>query len=138
MATFKFYTNSNLTTEFTGSLSAVQNVDGSTGRQDFQLWLGSVAASKTLQAESNPGTDQIALSVVDSAVGTGHPASEVKLALTQGGLTGATGGASLNLGTSITSGVANAVTFWVGIQDSTGVVGTSTELSVQTNLLREI
>lgn len=138
MATFKFYTNSGLTTEFTGSLSAVQNVDGSTGRQDFQLWLGSTASGKTLQAESNPGTDQIALSVVDASVGTGHPASEVKLALTQGGLAGATGGAALNLGTSIASGVGTAVTFWVGIQDSTGVVGTSTELSVQTNLLREI
>lgn len=138
MATFKFYTNSSLTTELTGNLSFVQNVDGSTGRQDIQLWLGSVASSKTLQADSNPGTDQIAISVVDAAAGSGHPASEVKLATTQGGLTGATGGASLNLGTSITSGVGNAVTFWVGVQDSTGVVGTSTELSIQTNLLREV
>lgn len=138
MATFKIYTNSTLTTEFTGSLAATQNVDGSTGRQDFQLWLGSVAAGKTLQAESNPGVAQIALSVVDAAAGSGHPASEVKLSLTQGALTAATGGASLNLGTSISSGVGNAVTFWIGIQDSTGVVGTSTELSVSTNLLKEI
>lgn len=137
MSTFKIYTNAGLTTEFTGSLSASQNANGSTGRQDFQLWLGSVAASKTLQADSNPGVDQIALSVVDSAVGTGHPASEIKLATTQGGLAGATGGASLNLGTAISSGVGNAVTFWVGITDSTGVVGTSTELSITSNLCRE-
>lgn len=138
MATFKIYTDAALTTEFTGTLSFTQNVDGSTGRQDVQLWLGSTSAGKTLQAQSNPGVDQIALSVVDSAPASGHPASEVKLALTQGGLAGATGGASLDLGTAIASGVGNAVTFWIGVTDSTGVVGTSTELSVQTNMLREI
>lgn len=138
MATFKFYTNSNLTTEFTGYVTATQNVDGSTGMQKFQYWLGSVAAGKTLQAESDPGIDQITLSITDSAPGTGHPASDIKLALTEGGLTSATGGAPLNLGTAITSGVANAVTFWVGITDSTAVTGTSTELAIQTNLLREI
>lgn len=138
MSTFKLYTNAALTIEFTGSLTATQNVDGTTGRQDFQLWLGSVAVGKVLQAESNPGVDQIALSVVDALPGSGHPASEVKLASAQGGLAGAVGGTPLNLGTAINSGVGNAATFWIGITDSTGVVGTSTELSVQTNLLREI
>ena len=138
MATFKIYTDAALTTEFTGTLSFTQNVDGSTGRQDVQLWLGSTSTGKTLQAQSNPGVDQIALSVVDSAPASGHPASEVKLALTQGGLAGATGGDSLNLGTAISSSVGNAVTFWIGVTDSTGVGGTSTELSVQTNMLREI
>jgi len=137
MATFKFYTNSNLTAEFGGTITAVQNLDGTTGRQDFQLWLGSVAASKTLRVDSNPGVDQIALSVVDASPGSGHPASEIKLATTQGGLAGATGGAALNLGTTILSGTSNAVPFWVGVQDSTGVLGTSTELSCLTNLLRE-
>lgn len=137
MATFKVYTNSGLTTEFTGSLSAIQNVDGSSGPTDFQLWIGSTATGKTLEADSDPGVDQITLSVIDASPGTGHPASEVKLATSLGGLTGATGGAALNLGTSILSLVANAVTFWVRVEDSTHVVGTSTELSVSTNLLRE-
>ena len=138
MATFALYTDSALTTAFTGSLSASQNVDGSTGRQDFTLYIGSTVSGKTLQADSNPGVDQIILSVNDSAIGTGHPASEVKLALLQSGLAGATGGASLNLGTSILSLPANAKQFWVGITDSTHVLGTSTELSLSTNLLREI
>lgn len=137
MATFAIYTNSALTTLFTGSLTAAQNVDGSTGRQDFQLFLGSPATGKILQAESAPGTNQIALSVVDSASGTGHPASEIKLALLQASLTAATGGASLNLGTTINSLAPGAKEFWVGITDSTHVVGTSTELSITTNLLRE-
>lgn len=137
MATFALFTDANLTVPFTGSLTAQQNVDGTTGRQDFTLYLGSNTAGKLLKAESNPGVDQITLSVVDSATGTGHPASDVKLALTQGGLDTATGGASLNLGTTITAGVANAVQFWIGLTDSTHVVGTSTELSVVTNTLAE-
>jgi hypothetical protein len=137
MATFKVYTNSSLTTEFTGSLNAIQNVDGSSGPVDFQLWIGSTASGKTLQADSDPGVDQITLSVVDASPSTGHPASEVKLATTLGGLATATGGAALNLGTTILSLVANAVTFWVRVEDSTNVVGTSTELSVTTNTLRE-
>lgn len=138
MATFKIYTDETLTTEFTGTLNFTQNVDGSTGMQTAQLWLGSTSTGKTLQAQSNPGVDQITLSVVDSAPASGHPASEVKLALTEPGLAGATGGAPLNLGTAISSGVGNKATFWIGVTDSTGVIGTSTELSVQTNMLREI
>lgn len=139
MTTFKIYTDAALTTEFTGNLSFTQNVDGSTGMQTAQLWLGSTSTGKTLQAQSNPGVDQITLSVVDSAPASGHPASEVKLARPNSSdLTGATGGAPLNLGTAISSGVGNAINFWIGVTDSTGVVGTSTELSVQTNLLREI
>lgn len=137
MATFKVYNDANLTSEFTGSLTANQNVDGSTGMQKFQKWIGSTAVGKTLQAESNPGVAQIVLSIVDAAPGSGHPATDISLALTSVGLDSATPGASLNLGTSILSGVVNAKEFWIGMEDSTGVVGTSTELTVQTNLCRE-
>lgn len=137
MATFKVYNDANLTSEFTGSLTANQNVDGSTGMQKFQKWIGSTAVGKTLQAESNPGVAQIVLSIVDAAPGSGHPATDISLALSSPGLDSATPGASLNLGTSILSGVANAKGFWIGMEDSTGVVGTSTELTVQTNLCRE-
>lgn len=42
-------------------------------------------------------------------VGAMHPITEIKLALTSGGLAGATGGAALNLGDTILSEVANAV-----------------------------
>ena len=138
MATFKLYTNAGLTTEFSGTWAVTQNVDGSTGMSKLQLWLGSVASGKTLQAESNPGVDQIAISLTDSAPGTGHAVTEMKLATTEGGLTGATAGAPLNLGTSLSSGVGNAVVFWVGLTDATGVTGNSTELGFTTNLLREI
>ena len=138
MATFKIYNDANLTSEFTGFLTASQNVDGSTGMSTFQKWIGSVASGKTLQAESDPGVDQITLSIVDGSPGSGHPASDISLALTEVGLAGATPGASLNLGTSISSGVGNAVAFWIGMEDSTHVVGTSTELTVTLNLCREV
>lgn len=137
MATFNIYTNSGLTVLFGGTLTVNQNVDGSTGPVDQQFWIGSTATGKTLQADSDPGVDQIVLDIVDSAPGTGNPDTDVKLALTQGALAGATPGASLNLGTSILSLVANAVTFWVRVEDSTNVVGLSTELEFTTNLLRE-
>ena len=137
MATFGIYTNSGLTTAFTGSITASQNSDGSTGAQDFNLFIGSTASGKTLQADSNPGVDQIALSISDAASGSGHPATDIKLALLQSSLSGATAGASLNLGTSILSGAGNSKSFWIRITDSTHVVGTSTELSITTNLLRE-
>lgn len=138
MATFKFYNDSALTSEITGFVTATLNVDGSTGTFTKQVFLGSTASGKTLQAESNPGVDNISISVVDAAPGTGHPASDVKLATTSGGIAGATPGAALTVGTSVLSGVGNKFEFWIGITDSTGVVGTSTELSLTTNLLREI
>ncbi len=62
----KFYSDSGLTTEFTGNLIASQNVDGSTGDVDFQLWLGSTNASHKFEASSNPGVDTITLDIVNA------------------------------------------------------------------------
>jgi len=137
MATFNLFTNAGLTVVFGGTLLIDQNVDGSTGPVDTQLWIGSTAVGKTLQADSDPGVDQIVMSISDSAPAMGNPATDVKLASTQGGLAGATPGASLNLGTSILSGVGNAVTFWIRVEDSTNTLGVSTELQFLTNLTRE-
>jgi hypothetical protein len=135
---FKLYTDANLTIEFVPPLVATQNVDGSTGAQDFQFFLGSIQPSKTLRSQVNPGVDPIMLSIVDAAIGTGRPATDIKLALTQGGLAGATAGSPLNLGTSILSGVANKKEIWFRVTSSATVTGTSTELTVQTNLVEEV
>ena len=136
MSTFQLYTNAALTVPFGGTLTATQNVDGSTGPLDFVLYYGSVASGKTLKAQSNPGVDQITFSM--SSGGSGEPTSAVKMALTQGGLDGATGGASLNLGTTISSGVGNAVAIWFRLNDATNTVGTFTNLSASTNLSTEV
>jgi len=141
--TFKIFSDAALTTEQVGNLVATQNADSSTPPIEFQLWFGSLGsagadtADRKVQADSDPGVDAVELTVVDSAPGSGHEATEVKLALTQGGLAGAVAGDPLSLGVTVTSSIANATEFWVQVDDATGVVGTSTELSVDTVLLRE-
>ena len=141
--TFKIYTDAAMTTEQVGNLVATQNADGSTPAVEFQLWIGSLGsaggdtADRKIQAESDPGVDPINLTVVDAAPGGGHEVAEVKLALLQAGLAGATGGAALNLGTTLTSSTASPVEFWVSVDDATGAIGTSTELSIDTVLVRE-
>lgn len=135
---FQFYTDSALTSPQVGNLIAPQKSDGSTGPVQFQLWLGDDDPAWKYQADSNPGTDSIQIDVVDSALGTGNPATDVKVATSQGNLAGATPGAPLILGTEIVGGSVNAQTVWIEVEDSTGTVGTSTELSCRTNDLRKI
>lgn len=134
---FKLFTDSGLTSELSGNLVFEESVDHTQLPADQVLYLGSNAASKKIEAASDPGTDQIAVSITDSAVGSGHEATEIKLALTEAGLDSATGGASLNLGVTINSGVANAVAIWIRSRDATSTAGTSTELGITTNAVNE-
>ena len=133
----KIYTDAALTAELTGNLVSRQNVDGSTPPVETQLWLGSTVATSTFQASSDPGVDNISLSVLDADPGNGHETTEVKLATAQGGLAGAVAGDPLDLGLQISGGVVNAVPFWIQVDDATATLGTSTELSVQTNNIDE-
>lgn len=127
--TFGFFLDASLTSPLTTALKA----SGTT--TDFRLWFGSAetAGAYQVEADSDPGVDQIEVSITDSAPSTGHAASAVKLALLQSGLSGATGGAALDLGTTIESGSANAVEFWVRVTDAVGSLATSTELGLTTN-----
>ncbi len=61
--TFKFYTDTGLTTAFSNLFQLTHETDLSDNPQDFVLYFGSAEASgsRTLQATSNPGVDQIAL-----------------------------------------------------------------------------
>lgn len=142
MATFKFYTDSGLTTEHTGNLVASHDVDQLSGDVDQVLYFGSVAASKTLQAVSNPGVDQITLSLADSNVspGNGPETTDYKLALTALGLDSAVAGDPLDIGTTLNSGVGNAVQVHIrrSPPDTTGVTGVFTECSFATNSVQEI
>ncbi|MBP9803899.1 MAG: hypothetical protein KBE22_03190 [Candidatus Accumulibacter sp.] len=134
--TFKFYSDAALTTEITAAL-AFSQASSSPTAVDKVVYFGSSAASKTARASSNPGVDQITVSIVDAASGTGSPATDVKIAATSGGLASATAGASLNIGTQVTSGSANAKAIHIRVLDSTGVVATNTDLSLQTNSIIE-
>lgn len=63
--TFKLYTDSNLTTEFGGTLAVTHQADLSDNPQDFLLYFGSVAADVQLQTTTNPGVDNITLTPTD-------------------------------------------------------------------------
>lgn len=127
--TFKFYTTAALTTELT---SLTPNGTSHT----YPIYFGSATADKKVEAASDPGTDQITVTPTDANAGSGHPATDIKLATTEGGLAGATAGAALNLGTSVVS--ATPAVIWVQLTDSTsGAAGVDTDLSLVLNSLVE-
>lgn len=63
---FKLYTDSGLTTPFSGTLQITNYTDLSDNPQDFVLYLGSTISSRQLQANSNPGVDDITLTPTDN------------------------------------------------------------------------
>ena len=134
--TFQFYSDAALTTLASVPLTFSQTEPTPTP-EDKVVYFGSVASGKTIEATSDPGVDQIAISIVDSAPGSGSPATDIKLSLTLGGLASATAGAPLNLGTQVLSGTSNAKSIYIRVLDSTGTVGTNTDLSLQTNNVTE-
>lgn len=116
-------------------ISATQDTLNSLAPVDKQIWFGSTNSAIKTQANSNPGTDSITVAPADAAAGSGQPTTAVKLALSQAGLASATAGASLALGTAVSGGVANAIAFWVRLDDQTAVLGAYTDLSLTTNIL---
>lgn len=103
---------------------------------DGVFYVGLTDSANKLQADSNPGVDQIAVSITDAVGGSGVAAADIKLALTQGGLDGATGGASLNIGTTINGGAGNAVPVWFRWTNA-AETGVDTDLSLELPAVRE-
>lgn len=197
---FKFYTDSGLTSAFSNLYQLVHQTNLSDNPQDFTLYFGSNATATKLQATSSPGVAQITLTPADiegvwasgstvwilgqiieptssngfiyrcTTAGTGaasteptwptsinstvidgtavwtcyavkHPATEIKLAATGGsGLTAATGGAAFNLGTTIQSGVANAVPVHIRVTNTVTTVNSNTgypQLGLNINAVQE-
>lgn len=137
MATFDFFTDSALTSAAPTPIQFSHNSDFSDNPQDLQLFLGSLGSSVKIEANSNPGVDNITISVNDTSPASNHETTEIKLATTQGGLAAATPGASLTVGTSVLSGTANKFEFWVRVTNAVSTIGTITELSIDTNSLKE-
>lgn len=136
---FKFFADSALTIENTSAARAtfVFNSDGSIAYADTILYFGSNAVSTTARDAASPGTAQIAVTPTDTVGGSGLVAADIKLALTAGGLPGATGGAALNIGTQVLSGVVNAIPIYIRMTPSTFVAGTYDDLQLQTQNLQE-
>lgn len=137
MAGWKIYTDSACTTVFTDPLALTHYVDLSDNPQDTVLYYANVdddandAGTIKKEAASNPGVDNIVLSVVDADTTAGHAADEVTLATTAADLGTNTAGASLSLGTTLYSGVSRAQPIHVRVVNAVTEVSVSTELSVQ-------
>lgn len=63
--TFDLYTDSGLTTAFTGTLTFTHFTDLSDNPQDGVLYLGSTNSARKLQANSDPGVDNITVTPTD-------------------------------------------------------------------------
>lgn len=194
--TFKFFTDSGLTAEFTGLYQLTHETDLSDNPQDNVLYFGSNTAGRQLQATSNPGVDDITLTptdtlddwaattayslgdriepttpntyayecttagtsdsgeptfptaaigdtVADGTVvwtmqGKRHEITEIKLALTSGGLPGATPGAALVLGTTIDAGVGNAVEVNIRVTNAVTTVRSTTGMPEIDNFINAV
>lgn len=119
-------------------LEAVQTDDGGAAAVDRVVYLGSPVAGKKFQAASAPGSAQIVLSAVDAGAGLQIPASTLRLALSSGGLAGATPGAALNLGTEILSGSGNALPVHVRFDAAAIAAGVYDNLSLATSQTTEV
>jgi hypothetical protein len=137
--TYAFFHDSALTEEITAlnPITATQDENDTLAPVDVQIWFGSATAGSQVQADSDPGVDDIEVSIADSNGATGQTTTAIRLATSQPGLASATPGAALAIGTSVSAGSANAVAFWVRIDDGTGTYGSYTDLSLQTNTLRQ-
>lgn len=131
--TFGFYHDAALTQPIDSGnpLTATQDGGNVLGPVIKPVWLGSTTVGNVLDVTSDPGVDPVQVSIYDASIGTGADPAEVKLALTTGGLAGATGGAPLDLAPTLTSGVANAVQFYVQYDSAITVPGTLTDLRLR-------
>ena len=122
--TFKLFKDSGLTQAFVPGTDFIGPVTNPP--EDFVLYLGSNTAANKIEADSDPGVDQITVSITDSDPGNNLEDTDVKLALSNAGLTGATGGADLDLGTVINGGVGNAVAIHIRVSYSGGLTSDQT------------
>lgn len=134
--TLNFYADAALEQPL-ASLTCEQDTDNLLPPVTTRIWVGSTAAGRQFQAASDPGVDQLTLSLVDANAGTGQPATAYKLALTEAGLAAAVAGAALDLGTTLLSGAANAVAVWIRGDDQVGVVGNYLDISLKFNTVQE-
>lgn len=128
------YKDENLTQQFDDATDFldVEAVQGSNGFG--QVWIGTASSGNKLQADSNPGVDQITVTIDDTSPGSGVEATHIKLALTQVGLGSAVAGDPLDIGLQIDYGTPVAVFYqW---DNSTGQ-SESTEIRLILDALRE-
>lgn len=118
-----------------GKLKAMQASDGSSAAVDFVYWLVADDVDRTYYAASDPGVDDIVVSVVDAAAGASMLPTTLRLALSAEDLATATPGAALAIGTEVLSGSVNAVAVHVRVDSAAIAAGIYENLSLATNPL---
>jgi hypothetical protein len=132
--TFKLFKDSGLTQEFIPGTDFIGPVTNPP--ETFSIWLGSNTAANKAEADSDPGNDQITVSITDSDPGNNLEDSDVQLGTDAASAAVATGGASLDLGTVINGGVGNAQEIAVRVSYSGGLTSDQT-VGIALNTLRE-
>ena len=66
-STFMFYTDSGLTTPYTGTTALINKTDFSDNPQSFLLYFGSATSGRKLQTQTSPGSNQVILTPTDIA-----------------------------------------------------------------------
>lgn len=125
--TFTFFHDAAMTQEITSGNPYTQILG--------VIYFGSVSTTTKAQVTANPGVDPITVNVVDAAPGSGIEASSIKLALSSGGLSGATPGAALALSATVNGGA--AVPVHVQYTPPLIAANTYTELTFETDDLTE-
>jgi hypothetical protein len=129
-----FFTDSGLSTP-AARMSALQASDGTAPPVDLVAYFGDLDASRVWKAASDPGVDDIVVTVFDSEGGESLLPSVIRLATTQVGLDTATPGAELNIGPSVDGGSANAITIWLRFDTNVFDAGLYDNLSLAVNAL---
>lgn len=114
-ATFGLFHDAALTQPINSGnpIAVSQDSDLSLPPTDKVVYFGSAAAAKKVQDATAPGVTPITVSPVSVGSGPGPATTEIKLALSSGGLASAVAGAGLEIGTTINSGVGNAIPIYM-------------------------
>jgi hypothetical protein len=118
---FGFYLDENLTqpTNLNSPTNIILNTAGGGAYVDIQLWFGSPDSSKKCQAASNPGVDEITITIRDTNPTIHNPNPTAGpywvLALNRSELDTNSKNNSIDIGTEVIGGVANAISFWLRI-----------------------
>lgn len=121
----RFYEDAGLSIPAT-KLMAMQAADGSSAPVDLTFWFGSTETDRSYYAASDPGVDDIVVSITGGAT---LPATALRLALAAEDLATATPGAALTIGTEIASG-AGAVAVHVRVDTAALTAGIYTNLAL--------
>lgn len=123
------YTDELLTNQFDDATDFVTIEAQSAASGIASFWVGTTTAGFKLQASSDPGTDPIEISIVDSQSGTGVDELDIKLALSEAALGAAVAGDPVELPATINHGTPVEV-FVQWTNNSATVESTEITLSV--------